>query len=120
MVTPVAVITPLGPYPGDVEANDLDVAFTAVNAVDGNEFVAEPGDIILFTNTHADTPQTVTIVSTPDPQKRTADVTDYSIAAGGFASFNFRQLPGWTDGSGKVKIEASTDDIEMMVLRSKA
>jgi hypothetical protein len=102
-----------GPYPTlPVAPASLDLTFTAVDAVNGNFFLADPvpfnngaqgtigGDVLLVTNPTGG-PLTITFTSQP-LNGRSGDITSYSIGAGLTSAFKYSLLSGWTDISGNV------------------
>jgi hypothetical protein len=112
--TQVNTQNPVGPYPViPVAPTSLDIAFTAVDAVNGNYFTADNnpvtvrpegtygGDILLIDNPTGGA-LTITFTSQPDAQGRSGDITTYSIGAGVTSAFKYSNLVGWADGTGKV------------------
>jgi hypothetical protein len=107
--TLVATQAVQGPYPSlPVTAASLDLVFSAVDAVNGNYFVADPitqngpqgtigGDVLLVSNPTG-APLTITFTSQP-LNGRSGDITSYSIGAGVTSAFKYSLLAGWADGS---------------------
>jgi hypothetical protein len=101
-----------GPYPSlPVPATALDLTFTAVDAVNGNYFQADPlavfpagtigGDILLVSNPTSG-PLTITFTSQPDAQGRSGDIATYTVGAGVTSAFKYSQIVGWADANGYV------------------
>jgi hypothetical protein len=99
-----------GPYPSlPVTAASLDLNFSAVDAVNGNYFVADQiafnngaqgtigGDVLLVSNPTGG-PLTISFTSQP-LNGRSGDITAYSVGAGVTSAFKFSQLAGWADNS---------------------
>lgn len=112
MQTQITTQPIVGPYPVvPVAAASLDLAFTAVDAVNGNYFVADPlllnlaqgsvgGDVLLVDNPTAGA---LTITFTSQPLNgRSGDIASYSVGAGVTSAFKYSQLVGWADVSGNV------------------
>lgn len=116
-VTLVGAQTPKGPYPGAVNAGDLDAVETACDASNGNAFALTGHEILVLRNTDT-APHTVTISSTADSRGRTLDITAYSIAAGKTSFFSFLSgQEGWKQVDGTAHILASDVSVKMHVLR---
>lgn len=107
--------TPKGPYPGTVAANDLDITFAAMDAVNGNSVTLNGPLLLLFRNDNAGA-QTVTINSTTDPYNRSGDVSAYSIGAGEYAAFIVKPL-GWIQSDGALYLDTSSADVKIAVLK---
>jgi hypothetical protein len=99
--TPTQIVTEsiVGPYTlTPVPDGDLNVSWTAADPVNGNFFYFDNpnGDILIMWNTDYGVTHSVTIYSQPDvPFDRTGDITDYQLAAGQIAMYNFSQAVGW-------------------------
>lgn len=115
--TQVPVQNPVGPYPTlPVAPTSLDIAFTAVDAVNGNFFSANQisvtlpastagGDILLVNNP---TGGALTITFTSQPLNgRSGDITTYSVGAGLTSAFKYSQLVGWQDANNNVFFTAA-------------
>jgi hypothetical protein len=107
--TLIATQSIAGPYPAlPVGAAALDLVFTAVDAVNGNYFVADQvqpafngtlgGDIILVFNPTGGA-LTISFTSQPDAAGRKGDITTYSVGAGVISALKLSQLVGWEDVS---------------------
>lgn len=109
--------TPVGPYPTlPVTADSLDIAFTAADATNKEQFAPSGDDLIIAWNSGA-SPYTITITSVADPvTKRTGDITTYSLAAGDHAAFRIKKQ-GWMQSDGMVYIEASNAAVKWSVLQ---
>jgi hypothetical protein len=113
LLTPV---TPKGPYPGTVNANDLDAVFTSADQANGNYFVGTGRELIEIQNADAGA-QTFTITSKADPYGRTGNVSAYSMAAGEHAIFWLGNLVGWDQGGGQIYLDASSNNISFRIIR---
>lgn len=103
-----------GPFPGAVSAGDLDYTYAASDVANGNDFVPSGCDILLVENTDAGT-QTITLTSAPGRDRRSADITTYSLAAGDFMWFLFSRLDGWRQTDGKIYINTSDAGVTLAV-----
>jgi hypothetical protein len=101
--TALTVQTAKGPYPGTVAANDLDITWTAGDAVNGNSFISTGRELLLVRNDDAGA-QTLTLKSVADTFARTADISAYSVGIGEYAAFWVGDRQGWTTGGGLVLI----------------
>lgn len=115
--TALTVITPKGPHPGTVAAEDLDISFTAGDAVNGNSFPHTGKELLLVRNVHGTTAQTFTIDSVDDPYKRQSDIEAYSLGFGEYAAFWMGAVTGWRQTDGNVYLDVSTADIQFAVVR---
>ncbi len=110
--------TAVGPYPsGTITTGDLQPTWAAGDATNGNRWLARKGDLLFAYNSSADTAATITISSQPNRNKRTGDITDYSVAAGKIACFNFSETDGWIDSSGYIAVTPSATALKLVVLR---
>ena len=115
--TAITPQTPKGPFPGTVNAGDLSFVFTAADISNLNQFAAAGNEVLLVQNSDAAS-QTITLTSKPDAFGRSADITTYSLAAGTFAAFNFRNANnGWIQSDGNIYFQASTVTVKFAVLR---
>lgn len=107
---------PFGPYPTlPVAANALDIAMTAADAVNKEQFVPSGDDLVIAHNSGA-SPYTITFTSAADEFKRTGDISAYSLGAGEVAAFRFKK-PGWMQSDGYVYIEASNAAVRWAVIQ---
>jgi hypothetical protein len=115
--TSLTPITPLGPYlVGAPTATSLDFAFTACDTGNGNKFAMTGRDVLLIQNSGA-SPYTVTISSVADQYGRTQDITAYSVGAGLFSAFNFRNgTTGFRQTDGTVHLACSNAAIMFAVI----
>jgi hypothetical protein len=115
--TNIPVQTPLGPFPAlPVAANALDITVQAADVANLNEFVFTGKELILVKNDDAGA-QTITLTSVADEQKRTGDITTYSVGIGEYAAFLATSLKGWQQSDGKFYLAASSANIKIAVLR---
>ncbi len=122
--TAVAPQTPLGSFPSlPVGAGTATLAEQAWDTLNGNYAVITSGKTYLFCHNTDSGAQTVTIASVADPQKRTGDITTYSIAAGGIAVFGpFVTTPvGWaqsTPAANALWFDASDATVHFIVFNA--
>lgn len=115
VLTKIAV---LGPYPTlQPPANSLDVAFTAANVADKNQFAPSGNDVLLVWNTDVANPYTFTLTSFADEKKRTGDITAYTLQAGDHVAFKLNQIAGWAQADGQIYLEANNAAIKFAVLQ---
>lgn len=108
--------TPKGPYPAlPVSANALDLAFTAADATNKEQFVPGNDTLVIFKNDGV-AAKTITLSSKADEKNRTGDVTTYSLGAGELAMFRFKKS-GWMQSDGKIYMEAESSDIKYAVIQ---
>lgn len=112
-LTPTDVV---GPYEGTPSADDLDFAFTAGDAVNGNEFPSTGREVIVAQNVGAGAAD-FTISSVADGFGRTQDISAYSLAAGEFAAIGPMDVRGWRQTDGNIYLDVSAADIEFAILR---
>lgn len=117
--TRINVLDIAGPYRKESETPQLStITFTAADATNGNmiNMPSERGVLVLFNNTDVGA-QTVSVASSPDPHGRTADITDFSIAAGATVGRMFRPV-GWEQSLGgrDLHIEASDAGVEIAAI----
>jgi hypothetical protein len=98
-----------------VSPDSLDVAFTVGDSVNGLEFVATGRELVLMRNVNAGA-QTFTLKSVKDELNRTGDIPAYSLGPGEFAPL-YPPLKGFQQPDGKVYIDVSHNDVNIMVLR---
>lgn len=110
-------ITPLGSYPAlALVADSADITFTAANATDKEQFVMSGNDLLLAWNTGAGA-RTVTLTSSADPNnRRTGDITTYSIGAGEIAVFGPFKKDGWVQSGNYMFIEAAHAEVKWAVI----
>ncbi len=111
-----SIVTPKGPYPGPVSANDLDVATFDLDNTNGNVFVGTGRELLVIQNPTAGA-ITVTLTSAFDQAKRKADITTYSLGAGEFMSFWYGSLVGWDQGGGQIFLDCSASGLKGLLLR---
>lgn len=109
--------TALGNFPAlQPAANACDLTMTAADAANKEQFVASGNDLIVAHNTGAST-RTITITSVADgANKRTGDITTYSLQAGDYAVFGPFTKQGWMQADGKIYIEASHAEVKWGVV----
>jgi hypothetical protein len=112
-------VTPKGPYPPlPVTALSLDVAFTACDPANHDQFAFTGRELILARNAHADTAKWVTLESVAEGvTKRTGDITQYSLGAGKFLAFWAGNLTGWNQSGNKFFLKCESTDIKYAIIR---
>ena len=116
--TNIAVQAPVGPYPagGVVSALALDLAWTAADVSNHNEFLFSGKEILLVWNTDTAS-HNLTLTSAPDEHGRTADVTTYAVAAGVISAFSFRGgSAGWLESDGHVYMQGDNAMLKFAIL----
>ena len=111
----IPIISPLGPYPGTVAANALDIVFTTADSVNFDQFNFTGRELIIVRNSTGGA-LTFTLESTADPQGRIADITAYSLAAGEFGCFWAGQLPGWNN-AGQFFLRSSASTMDYAIIK---
>ena len=103
-------------YPSlPITADAADITWTAADTTNQNDFVSSGDDLIIVDNQNAGA-QTVTINSTADPRnKRTGDITTYSIGIGEFAVFRVGG-DGWDQPGNIIHLEAAAVDVYFAVI----
>lgn len=99
-------------YPSlPVTALALDIAFTAADATN-LEQTAMTAPFILLAWNSGGTPATITISSVADPQRRTGDITTYTVGAGLIAAIKFDSTVGWKQADGMLYYAASSANVK--------
>jgi len=115
--TDIAVQIPLGPFPTlPVAANALDITVQAADVANMNQFTFTGKELIVVKNDDAGA-QTFTFTSVADEQKRTGDITAFSLGATEYAAFMATSLKGWQQSDGKFYLQASSANIKFAILR---
>jgi hypothetical protein len=105
-----------------VVAGDLNVTPAAMDAVNGNSFVATGQEILVFLNSDTAT-HTVTVTSVPDSLGRSdVALTAYTVpvAVGGLsgvAVVQMKTLAGWLQAGGVIALATSSALVKIVVLR---
>lgn len=114
------VLTPnlaVGPFPAlQPAANSLDLTETAADPSNGNRCICTGRELLIFRNSGA-TGRTFTVTSVADGQRRTGDVTTYSLGAGETAAFWVGSVDGWKNADGHVYFSASHAEVLISVVR---
>jgi len=114
--TALTVVT-LKPNNYAVVAGDLLITPAAMDAANGNSFVATGQEVLVFQNTDS-SPHTVTVTSVADALGRTdASLTAYSIPATSIASIQMKSLAGWLQPGSLVFLATSSALVKVAVLR---
>lgn len=106
-----------GNYPSlPLTANSADLPMTAADVVNKEQFVATGKDLTIAHNTGIST-RTITITSVADPKnRRSGDITTYSLGAGEYAAFGPFEREGWMQSDGNIYLEASHADIKFGIV----
>jgi hypothetical protein len=113
MATTLLTITDM---PGPYDVDGAAIVWNAGDSVNNNHFPSTGKEIVLVRNDEAGA-QTVTIVSQPDPQSRTGDISADSIAAGAYAVYQQFPTMGWKGSGGNIEIQPSDPAVMIAVLR---
>lgn len=109
--------TPLGAYPTlPVAANAMDAAMAAADTVNKNQVLLDTTGYVIAQNTDT-VDRTVTITSSPDPQKRSGDIGPYTLSADEIAIFHIDQVAGWVQSDGYLYLEASNAAVKLGFVR---
>jgi hypothetical protein len=110
-LTPKAAV---GSY-GDYAAGAADLAMTAADVANMNQFSASGKDLVIAHNTGGSA-YSVTITSAPDPFGRLTHIATYSLGAGAYAVFGPFALAGWVQADGKIYLQASNAAVKFGVV----
>lgn len=114
--TNIPVITPIGAFPVlPLTALQAQFVFTAADVANGNSSPMTGRELLIIQNTDAGA-QTVTIVSAPDANGRSGDITTYSLPASTFAMLGPFTTSGWRQSSGKLFFNASNANVKFAVV----
>lgn len=117
-------ITPVSPASINptVSADELDAAFTAADASNGNSYTSTGRELIIVLNSHASNAYTFTLTSYADESLlgRSGDITTYSLAAGEYAVVGPVPVRGWRQTTGKVLISGSNAAVKFLIIRLPA
>lgn len=111
-LTPKAALGAYGDYS---VADSADLAMTAADVANLNQFSASGKDLVFAHNTGASA-YTVTITSAPDPYGRTKDIATFSLAAGEYGVFGPFSLTGWVQADGKIYLQASNASVKLGIV----
>lgn len=110
--TTITASVPLGPFPTlPVAADALDDAMTAADVTNKNQILLSGPIILRWHNTGASS-RTVTITSAPDLQRRTGDITAYSVGAGEYGKIRIEAVTGWVQSDGYLYFEANNAEVK--------
>ena len=105
--TTLTKTTALGAYGDYSVADSADMAMTAADISNQNQFVASARDLVVAHNTGGSA-YTITITSIEDPHYgRLGTITTYSLGAGEYAVFGPFKRAGWVQSDGYVYLEAN-------------
>ena len=110
------IITPKGPYPGTVAADDLDFTWTAGDPGNGHTIAATGRELLKVRNDDVGA-QTFTIKGVEDPFKRTQDIGPYSVGAGKYAEFWLGSLIGYVQADKTIWIDVADANVFFAVSR---
>jgi hypothetical protein len=100
-----------------ITAGSLTITFTACDNVNGNSFVATGREILLVDNTGGSA-GTFTVTSVADALNRLdTSLTNYSVAAAGFAAVQMKNLTGWQQ-SGAIQLTCSAATMKFSVIQA--
>ena len=116
--TAVSAVTPKSVNSGAITANSADVTMTAIDPVNHNSCILEPGMSVLVLNSHGSNPYTVTLTSAPDELQRTLDHT-YSLAAGEYAIFGPITQKGWLQNDGNFYFTGENAAVKVLIIRPR-
>lgn len=109
--------TALGSYPSlPISADAADLAWTASDNASGNQVACTGNDLVLVHNTSGASARTVTVTSVADGQKRTGDITTYSVGIGEYAVLGPFKAEGWMQTGGVLYLDTSSADIYFAVI----
>lgn len=112
----IPVIAPLGPYPTlPVSALALNFVFTTADSVNFDQFNLTGRELIIVRNSTAGA-LTVTFESVADPQRRTGDITTYTVGVGLFAVLWIGNITGW-DNAGQFFMRSSASTMDYAVIK---
>ncbi len=108
----------LGEYGDYSVASAADLALTAADVANKNQFLFRPRDLLIVQNTDAGA-QTFTVSSVADRKTgRIEDITAYSLAAGEIAVVGpFLDGDGWMQADGYIYVEASAATVKFGVVQ---
>lgn len=99
-----------------VTAGQLTFTFAACDAVNGNTFTSTGREILVVQNTDASS-HTFTVTPVADPYGGTnATLTNYSLAANGFAALQMKYQIGWVS-AGVINLTCSSNLLKFAVLQ---
>ena len=115
MTTNLSLTEVAQPYEKETATPQLTaLTFAAGDATNGNDVSVAQDVLLIFNNTDA-SPQTVTIYSGVDPYGRSAEITDFSIPAGGFVARRFSAV-GWENTLGGASLQFLVDNVAIEVV----
>jgi hypothetical protein len=103
-----------------VQAGDLTVAPVAMDATNGNSFIATGREILFFQNGDS-AAHTVTVTSVADKLGRTdSSLASYSIPGNGFAFIQMKEINSWIQPgtNGAVYLATSSALVKVAVLQT--
>lgn len=111
--TKITPITPTGPYIAESVVTKMNTSTAvALDATNGNKISLDTDLLLVFENTDAGAPHTITISGVVDPFGRRAPITAFSIAQSVRVQRLFKSV-GWADGNGDLII--TTSDAQIFV-----
>lgn len=103
-----------------VQAGDLTITPVAMDAANGNSFIATGREVLIFQNTDT-AAHTITITDTADKLGRhDTSLTSYSIPASGFAAIQMKDITSWIQPGtgGAVYLATSSALVKVAVLQT--
>jgi hypothetical protein len=114
--TTITKKTAPGGYPIlPVTADSLDLAMTAADVANKNQFAAGGNDLLIAQNSGA-SPYTFSVTSVADEKKRTGDVSAYSLGAGELAILGPFPAAGWMQPDGMIYLEANNAAVKFAII----
>ncbi|KKK74211.1 hypothetical protein LCGC14_2886020, partial [marine sediment metagenome] len=115
-------ITPIGPHPVSVVADDLNFTFTTAAAVltsttEWDTFAATGKELLIVRFNENVGSGTFALDTVPDEYGRTNNISNYVLAASEFAVFAFTNATGWKNATGSIRITASSASIQYAVIQ---
>lgn len=109
--------SPVGPYPTlPVSANALDLVMTGADITNNNQILLDGPMIVIAQNTDT-VDRTITLTSSADPQKRTGDISAYTLSADEIAAFKIDQIAGWAQTDGYLYLQANNAAVKLGAIR---
>jgi hypothetical protein len=100
------------------QAGDLAVTPVAMDAVNGNSFIATGREILIFQNTDSSA-HTITVTSIADKLGRVdTALTAYSIPANGFAAIQMKEINAWIQPTGVIYLATSSALVKVAVIQT--
>lgn len=100
------------------QPGDLAITPVAMDAANGNSFIATGREVLIFQNTDS-AAHTVTVTSVADRLGRLdTQLTAYSIPANSFAAIQMKEINAWIQANGTILLSTSSALIKIAVLQT--